>query len=150
MQSKINHIILSITSSAIFKMFEPSFPMLYTLCGIIALDFFFGLYHSYHYEHKKFDPTKFLKKLKEIGAFIVVLFATISINSFWKTYGLDAQYVANYFMSAYGFYHFFSILQNAGKMGFPIASYFQKFIESKAPDLNGIIKKEESPNENQK
>jgi phage-related holin len=143
MQERLYKMILSLTSSAVFKLFEPSFPMLQALVIIMALDMVIGLYHSFNYEGKKFDPKMFLGKIKDTGMFIVILFATLSINAFWKQYGMEGQSVANFFISSFGFYHFFSILQNAGKMGFPIAGYFQKWIESKAPDLNGLKKGEE-------
>lgn len=133
--------VLSSISSLIVQYFNPSINMLQALGICIALDFVIGLWHSYTVG-VKFSPRKFLGKLKELGIFIVVLFAAIAINPLWKHYGIAEQWMANSFIGAYGFYHFFSVLQNAGKMGFPLAGYFQKFIESKVTEISDMNKKE--------
>lgn len=131
----------STVCSLLVQYFQPSINLLEALAICISIDFFIGLWHSYSI-NQKFSPRKFLGKIKEIGLFIVVLFATISINPLWKQYGIAEQFIANSFIGAYGFYHFFSILQNAGKLGFPIANYFQKFIESKVADISDLKIKE--------
>ena len=138
---------LSSFLSLIYNAFSPTFNLLNALCIVIAIDFAIGVYQSFS-EGNKFNPKKFLSKLKEIGLFIVVLAAAIFINPLWEQYGLKAYFVANSFIGMYGFYHFFSIVQNAGKLGFPIATQFQKFIESKASDLANLNKKDEVVNEN--
>lgn len=146
---KINKLILSILSSSVVQVFHLTLDHIKALCIVMVIDLAVGLYHSFVYDGKKFDPKKMKSKGLEISMFIITLFATLSINVLWKQYGLDGVSIAQYLISAFGFYHFFSILQNMGKMGFPIATYFQKFIESKASDLQNL-KKEEVENENKK
>ena len=148
MDIKTIKLTLSAICSYIYTLFEPSFPLLQALAIVMIIDFVLGVWQAFSIG-KKFDPKKFLSKLKEAGLFVVVLAAAIFINPLWEQYGLKAHLIANYLISAYGFYHFFSILQNAGKMGFPLASVLQKFIESKSTDLANINKKEEN-NENSK
>ena len=140
---------ISSIATTIYNAFHPSFDLLQALCIVISIDFVIGVYQSFNAGFK-FSPKKFLGKLKEIGLFVVVLAAAIFINPLWEQYGLKAQFVANSFIGMYGFYHFFSILQNAGKLGFPLAAQFQKFIESKASDLSNLSKKEEVANEDKK
>lgn len=135
---KINKIILSILSSSVVQVFSPTLDHLKALLIVMIIDLAVGLYHSFVYDGKKFDPKKMKSKGFEISMFIITLFATLNINVLWKQYGLDGVSVAHYLISTFGFYHFFSILQNMGKMGFPIANYFQKFIENKAPDLQNL------------
>lgn len=144
----INYTVSAIGSLCV-QYFSPSINLLQALGICILLDFVIGLYHSYSVK-VKFDPKKFLSKLKELGLFVVVLFATIAINPLWAHYGIANQWMANSFIGAYGFYHFFSILQNAGKLGFPIANYFQKFIESKVTEIAELSKKEGVINEDKK
>lgn len=149
MEIKTIKIALSSICSYIYTLFNPSIPLLKALAIVMLIDLVVGLWQSFG-EGKKFDPKKFLGKIKEAGVFIIVLFAAVSINELWQHYGIAKQYIADSFISAYGFYHFFSILQNAGKLGFPIASYFQRFIESKAKDIAELNKKGDTENENQK
>lgn len=146
---KVIKVGLSSFLSILYNAFSPTFNLLNALAIVIALDFIIGIYQSFN-DGNKFNPKKFLGKLKEIGLFVVVLAAAIFINPLWEQYGLKAYFVANSFIGMYGFYHFFSIVQNAGKLGFPIANQFQKFIESKANDLANISKKDEVINEDKK
>ena len=146
---KVIKVGLSSFLSILYNAFSPTFNLLNALAIVIALDFAIGIYQSFT-GGNKFNPKKFLGKLKEIGLFVVVLAAAIFINPLWEQYGLKAYFVANSFIGMYGFYHFFSIVQNAGKLGFPIANQFQRFIESKANDLANISKKDEVINEDKK
>lgn len=147
MREKLYSILMSLTSAPFVTMFYPTIDHLKALAIVMAIDLVVGIYCSFNYELKKFDPKKLRSKGLEVSMFIITLFATLSINVFWKQYGLDGLTVSHYLISAFGFYHFFSILQNMGKMGLPVAGYFQKWIESKAPDFNEL-KNDEVKNEN--
>ena len=85
MDIKTIKLTLSAICSYIYTLFEPSFPLLQALAIVMIIDFVLGVWQAFNIG-KKFDPKKFLSKIKESGIFIIVLFAAFSINSLFQHY----------------------------------------------------------------
>lgn len=105
---------------------------------LVIIDIITGMIASKYYRGLDLTTKRFIRKIRELGMFGVGLAAFIIANDAFLHIGLGNQWAAKFFCSAYSFYELFSILENMGDMGFPIAKQIKAALKARLPkELQG-------------
>lgn len=130
-------LILSAILGLIIQFLGDTAPFVKSIFILVVMDIVLGLICAKWYRLESITTRRFLTKIRELGLFAIGLAAFIVSQDAFVEFGLNKFFGAKFFCSAYIFYELFSILENLGDMGFPIASQIKKALQAKLPkELN--------------
>lgn len=118
----------------IIAFFAPVSSLLMSILWLVIFDIMTGMYVVRITEKRDLTSRGFLKKLPQILMFLVALAAAIHAGPFFNTFGLEKLQAAHLVISFYGLYELFSILENLGKMGLPVAKQLAELLKAKLPE----------------
>jgi phage-related holin len=101
---------------------------------LIAFDVLTGLYVARFVTRTPLTSRRFLRKLPQLVMFTFAMSAALHADPFFVQFGLEAYQSAKFVISFYGLYELFSILENLGKSGLPVAKQIASLLKSKLPD----------------
>lgn len=139
-------LIFSLLLSPILAFFEPYEALVKAIGLLVALDILTGIVAAKK-EGKPIQSRSFLKKIPQVVLFLFGLAAAKFASPLLQEFAIEAHQAGKWFCALYGMYEFFSILENLGRMGLPVAKQFSDLLKSKLPD---DIKKEVEKNDNPK
>lgn len=108
-------------------------PLVKAIFVLVIIDVVTGLICAKYYRHEDIKTRKFVRKIKEMGLFGVGLAAFVFSDDAFVTFGLTSLWGAKFYCATYTFYELFSILENLGDMGFPVASQIKQALKAKLP-----------------
>lgn len=127
-------VVLSLIFSTILCFFAPVSFLLMPILWLVLFDILTGMYVVRVVRKEGLTSRGFLKKLPQILMFLVALSAALHADPFFVTFGIAALQAAKLVCSFYGIYELFSILENLGSMGLPIAKQLAELLKAKLPD----------------
>lgn len=143
--SQIKKAVLSILISPLLLFFSPVAMLVQALLWLVIIDIISGMYSAKFADKKDLTSRGFLKKLVPLSLFFLALTASLHSGVFFAEFGIDKIQPAKWVISFYGLYELFSILENLGKCGLPIAKQISVFLKQKLP--NEVKFQEEKKND---
>jgi len=113
--------------------FEPYLPLAKAIGVLVVIDILTGYLASRH-EGQGFQSRKFREKLKPVALFLIALAAAKEASPLLAEFDITAHQAGKWFCAFYGVYELFSILENLGRLGLPIAAPLMKLLKAKLPD----------------
>ena len=126
--------------SLVLAFFEPVSMLLLPILYLVIIDILTAMYVIRFYDKQPLTSRGFFKKLPQVLLFLVAVIAALHADPFFVTFGIAQFSAAKWVISFYGLYELFSILENLGRMGLPIAKPIAEFLSAKLPSQ---IKKEQ-------
>lgn len=140
-------LILSTLMTSLVMFFSPVTPLLVPALWLILLDILTGIYVARIVLKQPLTSRAFFRKLPQFLMFLVALAASLHADPFLTQFGLEQYQTAKLVISFYGLYELFSILENLGKSGLPVAKQLATMLQAKLPDeAKEIAKSAENDN----
>lgn len=127
-------ILLAAIISPLLAFFEPVSFLIIPILWLVLLDIITGMYATRVVELKPLTSRGFFKKLPQLILFFIAIAASLHADPFFTTFGLAPHQSAKLVISFYGLYELFSILENLGRAGLPVAKQFSRILQAKLPD----------------
>lgn len=123
-----------------FAFFEPIEILLASILWLVLIDIVTGAYYIRMVLKEPLTSRGFFKKLPQVAKFLVAVVAALHADPFFVQFGLPQYQAAKLVISFYGLYELFSILENLGKSGLPVAKQIINILSAKLPAeiKNGI------------
>ena len=144
--SQIKKLIISLLITPILLFFAPVSTFIAPLLWLVLFDIISGMYVAKRIEKKDLTSRGFLQKLVPITLFFIALASALHAGIFFKEFGIDKDQPAKWVCSFYAIYELFSILENLGKCGLPVAKQIADFLKTKVPEqLSKVEEKKNDP-----
>lgn len=134
--------LLSSLIAPLFAFYEPVGVLIIPILWLVMIDVITGMYATRIVERKPLTSRGFLQKLPQILMFLIAIAAALHADPFFVEFGIEKYQSAKLVISFYGLYELFSILENLGRSGLPVARQFARILQAKLPDE---IKQEVAP-----
>lgn len=116
----------------ILTFFEPYSVLVKALGILVAMDIITGIAAS-RKEGKAITSKRLWPKIMQVGLFLFGLAAAKYASPLLVEFGIEEHQGGKLFCALYGAYEFFSILENLGRLGLPIAKQFANLLREKLP-----------------
>lgn len=126
--------VLLIILTPLLAFFEPVNGLIIPILWLVLLDILTAMYLVRIVKKEALTSRGFFKKMPQIAMFLVAVSASLHANPFFTQFGLPEYQAAKLVFSFYGLYELFSILENLGGAGLPIAKQISDMLKSKLPD----------------
>lgn len=126
-------LILSAILSPILMLFDPYTALVKAIGILVIFDIVTGIIAAKK-ENKDITSRGFFRKLPQVGLFLVALAAASVGSPLLAEFGIEAHQSGKWLCAMYGAYELFSILENLGRLGLPVAKQLQDLLKSKLPD----------------
>jgi len=146
-QSSFRKLVLSAFMSPVFLYFEPYSVLVKAIGILVVIDIVTGLMSA---RKLGLDITsrQLFKKVPIVGLFLVALVAAKESSPLLAEFGIEVHQAGKWLCALYGVYELFSILENLGKLGLPLARQFSELMKSKLPDDIKTIVTDSSQSDN--
>jgi phage-related holin len=112
---------------------------------LVSFDVITGIYVSRFISNVEITSRRLFRKLPQLAMFFVAMSAALHADPFFVQFGLSQFQSTKFVISFYGLYELFSILENLGKAGLPVAKQLANILKSKLPE--DVSKNLETQNE---
>lgn len=127
-------LVLNIIGALILGFFEPISYLLFPILWLVVIDIATAMYLIRIVKKESLTSRGFFKKLPQLVLFLIALIAALHADPFFVEFGITQYQAAKLVLSFYGLYELFSILENLGKSGLPIAKQLAAMLEARLPD----------------
>jgi phage-related holin len=127
-------IALSSLITPLIAFYEPITALIVPILWLVLIDIVTGMYATRIVERKPLTSRGFFKKLPQVAMFIIAISASLHADPFFTQLGIEQFQSAKLVISFYGLYELFSILENLGRSGLPIARQFSRILQAKLPE----------------
>lgn len=118
----------------ILAFFEPVALLIVPILWLVLIDIITGMYLVRIVKKEPLTSRGFFKKLPQVVMFLLSVIASLHANPFFMQFGLPEHQAVKMVVSFYGLYELFSILENLGNSGMPVAKQLTKLLSAKLPD----------------
>jgi phage-related holin len=134
-------IINSALLSLLLLFFEPYVVLLKALGLLVIIDIVTGMLAAKK-EGKSLTSARFwARKGPTVVLFLVGLAAAAIASPLLAEFGIESHQAGKWFCAFYGAYELFSVMENLGRLGMPIAKQFSQLLKSKLPeDVKTVVK----------
>lgn len=137
-------LLLSALFASIVSFFDPVMHLLVPMLYLILFDVVTGMYVAKFVDRIPLTSRRFLRKLPQLVLLTVAISAALNADPFFVNFGLSQNQGASFVISFYGVYEVFSIFENLGKSGLPVAKQLTKILQAKLPqEIQDELKKDE-------
>ena len=126
--------IILILCSTIISFYAPVHALIMPVVWLVVLDILTAIYYVRVVQKQSLTSRGFFKKLPQVSMFLIAVAASIHANPFFVHFGLPEHQASKLVFSFYGLYELFSILENLGKSGLPVAKQIMNILSAKLPD----------------
>jgi len=126
--------ILSLLIAPLLAFFQPVTFLILPILWLVVIDILTGMYATRIIEKKPLTSRGFLRKLPQLVMFLIAIAASIHADPFFNEFGIEKFQSAKLVISFYGLYELFSILENLGRSGLPVAKQLARILQAKLPD----------------
>ncbi len=130
--SKIKLLLASIVSP-LLMFFDPYSVLVKAIGLLVIMDIMTGLAAAKK-ENKALNSRSFLRKVPQVVLFLFGLAAAHLASPLLIEFGIAALQAGKWFCALYGAYELFSVLENLGRLGMPVAKQMSDLLRSKLPD----------------
>jgi phage-related holin len=131
--SKIKAII-SLIFAPLITFFAPVSAVVVPLLWLVVLDVTTGIYASRVIEKNPITSRGFFRKFPQVLMLFIAIAGAIHADPFFVQVGIEPFQSAKLVTSFYGLYELFSILENLGRSGLPVAKQFANLLQAKLPE----------------
>lgn len=132
METSKAKLLYALIISPIFMFFEPYDALVKAIGLLVILDIVSGMFAA-RKEGKDLTSKSLRKKLPIVGIFLFALAAAKIASPLLEEFGIASHQAGKWLCALYGAYELFSILENAGRLGFPVAKQLADMLKSKIP-----------------
>lgn len=132
-ETSIIKLLYSLLMSPLLMFFEPYSGLVKAIGILVALDILTGMMAAKK-ESKDLTSKSLWAKLPRVGLFLIALAAAKISSPLLMEFGIEAHQAGKWFCALYGLYELFSILENLGRLGLPVARQFLELLKKKLPD----------------
>lgn len=125
--------------ASISGFFLPVEHLLPGIAVLVVLDILTGMYVSRIVKQEDLTSHRFKGKIKQVAIFAIGLAAMLFADKNLQVFGITEHYGAKLFCAMYAFYELFSLLENLGNMGLPVAKELKDLLLAKK---NKVLEKE--------
>lgn len=125
---------LSALISPMLAFYEPVSALIVPILWLVLIDIVTGMYATRISERKPLTSRGFLRKLPQLIMFLIAISASLHADPFFNEVGIEKYQAVKLVISFYGFYELFSILENLGRSGLPVAKQFSRILQAKLPE----------------
>lgn len=126
-------LIYSVIISPILLFFEPYSILVKAIGVLVAMDIITGMLAAKK-ENKALTSKSLRAKLPVVALFLIGLAAAKEASPLLLEFGIEPHQAGKLFCALYGVYELFSILENLGRLGLPIAKQMAELLKSKLPE----------------
>lgn len=126
--------LLMVVLTPLFAFFEPVSLLIIPILWLVLIDIITGMYLVRVVKKEPLTSRGFFKKLPQVVMFLIAVVASLHANPFFVQFGLPEHQAVKMVVSFYGLYELFSILENLGNSGMPVAKQLTKLLSAKLPD----------------
>lgn len=126
--------LLSLILTPIIAFYQPIESLLSPILWLVLIDIISGIYVAKIIEKKDLTSREFFRKLPQLAMFLLAISASLHADPFFVQFGIESFQSSKLVISFYGLYELFSILENLGKSGLPVAKQLANLLKSKLPE----------------
>lgn len=127
-------LIISSIIAPLVAFYAPVSDLIVPILWLVLFDIVTGIYAVRIVEKKPLTSRGFFKKLPQVVMFLIAISASIHADPFFNTLGIEQFQSAKLVISFYGLYELFSILENLGRSGMPVARQLVRILQAKLPE----------------
>jgi phage-related holin len=128
----LHKVLYSLILSPLITFYSPYETLLHPIFALMILDIITGIVAS-RKEGKAIESKQAWPKLARVGLFLIGLAAAQYAGPLLFQFGVLELQAGKWFCGLYGIYELFSILENLGRLGLPIAKQFADMLKAKLP-----------------
>jgi phage-related holin len=132
--TQVKKFFLTLIITPILLLFMPVNHLIQPLLWLVFIDIITGMYVAKRVEKKDLTSRGFLQKLLPITLFFIAVAAALLSGVFFQEFGIEKLQPAKWVCAFYAIYELFSILENLGKSGLPVAKQIAAFLKTKLPN----------------
>ena len=145
--TQVKKFLLTLVIAPVLLLFVPVNYLIQPLLWLVLIDILTGMYVAKKVDKKDLTSRGLLQKLLPITLFFVALAAALLSGVFFVEFGIDKVQPAKWVCAFYAIYELFSILENLGKSGLPVAKQIADFLKTKLPtEIKVEEKKDDTTN----
>ena len=129
-----NKMILSGLIASLTSFYLPVHAFIMPVLWLVVIDVLTGAYVARFIEHKPLTSRGLFQKFPQLVTFLIAMTAAIHADPFFMQFGFSELQSAKFVISFYGLYELFSILENLGKSGLPVAKQLTNILKAKLPE----------------
>jgi len=127
-------ILYALLAAPLVVLFGPYEVLIKSIGILVIFDIISGIIVA-RKEGKAITSKRFWsRKGPTVALFLMGLAAAAVASPLLAEFGIEANQAGKWFCALYGTYELFSILENLGKLGLPVASKFSELMRSKLPE----------------
>jgi phage-related holin len=126
-------LILSAILSPILMFFEPYTILVQAIGLLVVIDILTGMFAA-RKEGKDLTSKSLWNKVPRVGLFLCALSAAKISSPLLLEFGIAEHQAGKWLCALYGAYELFSILENLGRLGLPVAKQMAELLKSKLPE----------------
>ena len=127
-------VVWSALVAPLLAFFEPVTALIIPILWLVLFDIITGMYVVRVVEKNALTSRGFFKKLPQVVMFLIAISASLHADPFFGEIGIEKFQSAKLVISFYGLYELFSILENLGRAGLPIARNILNILQAKLPE----------------
>ena len=127
-------VVLSSFLTPLLAFYEPISTLILPILWLVLFDIITGMYLARVVERRPLTSRAFFRKLPQVVMFLIAISAALHTEPFFVQLGIEKFQSSKWVVCFYGFYELFSILDNLGKSGLPVAKQISRILASKLPD----------------
>lgn len=125
--------ILSLIVSSILMFFDPYIILIKAIGILVVIDIISGMFAAKK-EGKHLTSKSLWKKVPRVGLFLIALAAAKISSPLLFEFGIAEHQSGKWLCALYGVYELFSILENLGRLGMPLAKQMAELLKAKLPE----------------
>lgn len=129
-----NKAMISALIASLAAFYTPVHSFIMPVLWLVGFDIITGVYVARFIDNKDLTSRALFRKLPQLLMFLVAMTAAMHADPFFVQFGLEQHQSAKFVISFYGLYELFSILENLGKSGLPVAKQIASMLKSKLPE----------------
>lgn len=126
-------LILSALISPFMMFFEPYNALVKAIGILVVMDVATGIAAAKK-EGTSITSKSLWSKIPVVGLFLVGLAAAKISSPLLLEFGIEAHQAGKWLCALYGVYELFSVLENLGRLGLPVAKQIMNLLKSKLPE----------------
>jgi toxin secretion/phage lysis holin len=128
-----NKFLISGILASIMSFYSPVHYLMIPVLWLVVIDIITGIYLAKFIKKEDITSRGLFRKVPQLFMFFLAMTASMHADPFLKEFGLETLQGAKFVISFYGLYELFSILENLGQSGLPVAKQISNILKAKLP-----------------
>lgn len=129
-----NKVLISGILASLTTFYTPIHSFIMPVLWLVTFDIITGIYVARVIKKETLTSRGLFRKLPQLLMFLIAMSASMHADPFFVQFGLSEFQSAKFVISFYGLYELFSILENLGNSGLPVAKQISSMLKAKLPE----------------